>query len=131
MKNPFSIKQESFDEIYRNYGQAVRYASHRRSGRKEGEVEPQAVSEAQLRELVETAFWASLKHEEGRFHEFSLALVQPEAPNVPFVFEQPVELNPHELAKMAPALNPQDYYVGVWTSETGVYQCGASPQLAT
>lgn len=114
MNNPFSINEEVFNQLYENYDDAIYYVNHPSYTREANEVVPQLVSKAQFRSFVETAFWASLKHEEGRFHQFSLALLPPEAPHAPFVFEQPVELNAHELAKLAPALNPQDYYIGVW-----------------
>ncbi len=119
MNNPFSINEELFDQLYQSYDDAVFDVAHPNYEREPDEVVPQAVGREQLRSFVETAFWASLKHEEGRFHQFTLGLLSPQAPHTPFLFDQPVELNAHELAKMAPALPPKDLYVGVWTGDDG------------
>jgi hypothetical protein len=73
--------------------------------------------EADVRFLVETAFWASLKKEENRPISFSIALLTKEEVEQEFelsgrrqlimTFERSLPLSVDSLTKIAPAFNPQ------------------------
>ncbi len=126
MNNPFSISTKIFKQIYNSYTDAVDMVQARAYAR-DDEV-PDPVSASQLRSFIETAFWASLKHEEGRFHEFSLALLPKEAPISPFIFERPEVLNEHRVAKLAPALDPLVNSICAWPGKGGrLYLWGFAP----
>jgi hypothetical protein len=127
MNKPFSINAEIFDQIYSSYTSAVELARGH-SYSEEELVVPGPVSASQLRAFIESAFWASLQHEEGRFHEFSLVLLPKEVPISPFVFDRPEVLSDHKLAKLAPALDPLANSIGVWPGEDGeLYLWGFAP----
>jgi hypothetical protein len=77
------------------------------------------VTSRQLQSLIEVSFWASLIQEEGKYHEFSLALCPQEFTTDSFVFESRVSLEAALLARLAPAFGPQENSIGVWFDEHG------------
>src|SRR5918995_251224 len=54
--------------------------------------------------IVEAAFWASLRREEGFFPRISLALLPPEQAGHPLTFERRLPLTPLPLSRLAPPL---------------------------
>lgn len=75
-------------------------------------------SKQQLKAFIEGAFWASLTREEGRHHDFRVALMLPPYEGrYSFVFEKPLAFLPEKLAKLAPALKSSEYSIGVRTNE--------------
>jgi hypothetical protein len=69
-----------------------------------------------IRSLLEEAFWASLRTEEGRFHGFALEYA-PEPSGLPSIaFKESRPFNSRELGKVAPALT-SDQIIRVWPSE--------------
>ncbi|HYH83524.1 MAG TPA: hypothetical protein VEX86_27260 [Longimicrobium sp.] len=68
--------------------------------------------EATIEALVDGAFWASLKREEGRAPRISLAFIAPDAQSM--VFEHGLPLNAKDLAKLAPAVERPGIHLGVW-----------------
>ncbi len=70
----------------------------------------------QLSMLVESAFWASLRANEGRPTRARLALIEPERFGASTVFATAVDCDEGTIAKLSPAL-PQDYYLGVTMSD--------------
>jgi hypothetical protein len=127
MDNPFSIDAKILDELYLSYTEAmdgVRYDARP----EEEESIPGPIGKAQLKMFIEIAFWASLTHEEGRFHEFSLIMLPKEGPNFPFAFASPIHFDEHNLAKLAPALDQLSNSIGVWPGEDGrLYIWGFAP----
>jgi len=71
--------------------------------------------------LIRFSLLAGLEREEGKFHSFSLIVEPPDGDELSphFLFQRPIELNPINLAKLAPALDSTKYHVGVWFDETG------------
>ena len=69
--------------------------------------------------LVDAAFWASLRHEEGYASKISLAYVSPAQADDPMVFERPIALDPAALAKVAPAVERAGIHLGVWPDDAG------------
>src|SRR5580765_200985 len=55
----------------------------------------------QLQTLIEVSFWASLIQEEGKYHDFSLALCPQEFTTDSFVFKSRVPFEAEQLAKLA------------------------------
>lgn len=54
--------------------------------------------------MLDAAFWASLRREEGYVPRLSIAFARPEQAPQAIVFEQPVTIQPPHLARIAPAV---------------------------
>lgn len=97
---------------------AVRVASHlsrqtakaRSAGLHDLAVVPQV---ADLEQVIDSAFWASLRHEEGYSPRISLALAEPGACDDPMSFARPLELSPASLAHVSPAVERPGIHLGV------------------
>src|SRR5215467_787951 len=59
---------------------------------------------AVVEEIITTAFWASLRREEGRAPRISLAFLPPEMSVRPLQFNGRVRLEPNMLSRIAPAV---------------------------
>src|SRR5437899_2765861 len=64
--------------------------------------------------VIDAAFWASLRREEGYVPKISLAVLPPERTENPLRFERPLPLTPPSLAKVAPAVERAGIHLGVW-----------------
>lgn len=69
---------------------------------------------AAVEAIIEAAFWASLRREEGFSPKISLAFVPPEQAGEPLRFERPLQLTPHVLSRLAPAVERPGIHLGVW-----------------
>jgi hypothetical protein len=67
-----------------------------------------------IESVVDTAFWASLRREEGFSPRISLALAAPETCEQPLLFEHPMQLSAAALAHLAPAVERPGVHLGVW-----------------
>jgi hypothetical protein len=97
-----SIVQEHF---------ARHIAVARGHGRIDLGVEPDAES---IEAIIDTAFWASLRREEGATPTISLALLPPGHAGHSLTFSEWLPLNPAALAKLAPAVERPGIHLGVW-----------------
>jgi hypothetical protein len=68
---------------------------------------------AAIEAIIEAAFWASLRREEGYVPRISLAFVAPEAVKGPLQFERPLSLAARPLARLAPAVERPAIHLGV------------------
>ena len=64
--------------------------------------------------LIDAAFWASLRREEGVTPTISLAYVPPARAGHPLMFAERIPLRPAPLAKVAPAVERPGIHLGVW-----------------
>ena len=64
--------------------------------------------------IIDTAFWASLRREEGYTPTISLAFLPPARAVRPLTFEPPIPLAPDALARLAPAVKQSGTHLGVW-----------------
>ena len=64
--------------------------------------------------IIDTAFWASLRREEGYVPKISLALLPRERAVQPLVFERSLPLVTSALVKIAPAVERPGIHLGVW-----------------
>lgn len=64
--------------------------------------------------IIEAAFWASLRREEGISPKISLALLPPEHAGQPLAFGRRLPLSPKALARLAPAVERPGIHLGVW-----------------
>lgn len=69
-----------------------------------------------LEGVIQVAFWASLRREEGQSPRVSLAILPPELVKVPLLLERPIPLSPVSLTKVAPAVDRPGIHVGVWAT---------------
>lgn len=67
-----------------------------------------------ISQLVDAAFWASLRREEGYAPTISLAWLPPTADIHPLRFATPLPLDAGALAKLAPAVERPGIHLGVW-----------------
>ena len=69
---------------------------------------------AAIEAIIEAAFWASLRREEGYVPRISLAFVAPDAVTGPLRFERPLPLAAQPLTRLAPAVERPAIHLGVW-----------------
>ena len=72
-------------------------------------VPPAALIEA----VIDIAFWASLRREEGRPPRISLTLLGPDEAAQPLIFGHRLRLTPHALTKLAPAVEHPGISLGI------------------
>ncbi len=64
--------------------------------------------------IIDAAFWASLRREEGVTPRISLAYVQPAMAGHALMFAERLPLQPAALARLAPAVDRPGIHLGVW-----------------
>lgn len=69
---------------------------------------------ADIEAIIDAAFWASLRREEGVTPTVSLALLPPAAAGQALTFATRLPLRPAALAKLAPAVERPGIHLGVW-----------------
>lgn len=91
------------------------FASHlaeaRQRSRQPLAPEPDA---AAIEAIIDAAFWASLRREEGYSPKISLAFLPPELAGQPLTFERSFPLTPPVLSRLAPAVERPGIHLGVW-----------------
>jgi len=66
--------------------------------------------------IIDAAFWASLRREEGQAPKISLAFLPPDHAKHPLLFASRLSLTPAVLSKVAPAVERPGIHLGVWSS---------------
>lgn len=61
-----------------------------------------------IESIVDAAFWASVRREEGYIPKISLAFLRPMEQISPLIFEQPIPLEPGTLTRLAAAVERPD-----------------------
>jgi hypothetical protein len=96
------------------------FVEHRQTASAQGRPttapEPDAES---VEAIINAAFWASLRREEGRAPIISLAFVPPGSAGEPLTFESWLPLTPASLARLAPAVERPGIHLGVWRDDQG------------
>jgi hypothetical protein len=64
--------------------------------------------------IIDAAFWASLRREEGYTPKISLAFTPPTGAARPLLFERFLSLTPKILSRLAPAVERPGIHLGVW-----------------
>ena len=102
-----------------------RVAEHLRLHQAAAPREAQAASGALLPDaavveaLVDAAFWASVRREEGYVPKISLAYLPPLPGINPLIFAQPLPLEPSALTRLAAAVERPGIHLGVWPAPHG------------
>jgi hypothetical protein len=81
---------------------------------------------AAVEAIVDTAFWASLRREEGRATRVSLAFLPPERAHGPMLFEARLPFTPGGLTRLSPAVERPGIHLGVWRDGGGLYVWGTT-----
>ncbi len=81
-----------------------------------GEIAPKP-TQLIIEAIIDVAFWASLRKEEGSSPKISLAYLPPSLSVHPLIFEKPILLTPEVLTKLAPAAEHAGIHLGVWHQE--------------
>jgi len=103
------------------------FAEHLAIARNLGEKELATALSANIIEaVIDIAFWASLRREEGHSPSISLALLQPEQAGKPLIFGQRLRLTPQNLVKLAPAVEQPGIHLGVWHEGDELYIWGTT-----
>lgn len=91
------------------------FASHLAAARQQESETLAPQPDAQtIEEIIDAAFWASLRQEEGYFPKISLALLPPEMAGQPLLFARPLPFTPIALSRLAPAVERPGIHLGVW-----------------
>lgn len=69
---------------------------------------------ATIEDLIDAAFWASLRREEGYAPKISLAFLPPPSAGSGLMFERPLRLDPEILVRLAAAAERPGIHLGVW-----------------
>jgi hypothetical protein len=79
--------------------------------------------------IIDTAFWTSLRKEEGRSPKISLAFLPPSQSSQPLVFEHRISLTTEALIKLAPAVERSGIHLGVWQEGGELYIWGTTHDI--
>ena len=79
-----------------------------------------------IERIIDAAFWASLRREEGHAPNISLAFLPPAQAAPPLLFERRLPLEAGSLAKLAPAVERPGIHLGVWYDRAEMYVWGTT-----
>ncbi|MFD2512331.1 putative sensor domain DACNV-containing protein [Pontibacter locisalis] len=79
--------------------------------------------------IIDTAFWTSLRREEGQSPKISLAWLSPDQADQAMLFEKPLPLNSGVLTKLGPGVERPGIHLGVWQDEEDLYIWGATRSI--
>jgi len=103
------------------------FARHLDAARERGHEElPETPTAIAIEALIDAAFWASLRREEGITPTISLAYVPPDLAGHPLRFAAPIPLRPAPLAKVAPAVKRPGIHLGVWRDDYDFHVWGTT-----
>ncbi|SIT84219.1 putative sensor domain DACNV-containing protein [Pontibacter indicus] len=85
-------------------------AAKKENGENLATIPPARIIEA----MIDAAFWASLRREEGQSPKISLAFLPPEQSEQPLRFEHHLTLSPAVLTKIGPGVERPGIHLGVW-----------------
>ncbi|MET1057032.1 MAG: putative sensor domain DACNV-containing protein [Pedobacter sp.] len=106
------------------------FAGHLDTARESGEEDLAPLPSAEIVEAVlDAAFWASIRKEEGHSPKISLAFLPPSQAGNPLLFRQRLPLNPTTLVKIAPGIERAGIHLGIWLEDDGLYIWGTTTSI--
>jgi DNA integrity scanning protein DisA with diadenylate cyclase activity len=106
------------------------FATHLAAARLRGEENLASEPDAQIIEsIIDSAFWASLRREEGHSPKISLAFLPPEQAGQPLMLEKRLPLSPDILTKLSPGLERPGVHLGVWHDKDEIYVWGTTLKI--
>ncbi|WP_162055318.1 putative sensor domain DACNV-containing protein [Pontibacter pamirensis] len=112
------------ETVERHYSHYISTTRHHSGQRQATQPHAQAIEA-----IIDTAFWTSLRREEGLAPKISLAFLSPEQARQPLLFRQRLELTTKNLTKIAPGVERPGIHLGVWYEEGELYVWGTTRQL--
>jgi hypothetical protein len=106
------------------------FSVHRTAAREGKKLAPEPTA-ATIEAMIDAAFWASLRREEGYTPRISMAYVSPDDAGHPMRFEHPLALDPRPLARLAPAVERPGVHLGIWPHEGELHVWGTTSSLPT
>lgn len=82
-----------------------------------------------VEQILDTAFWASLRREEGNSPKVSIAFLSPEQAGLPLRFEHKLTFSPNVLTKLGPGVERPGVHLGVWYDQDGLYIWGTTHKI--
>ena len=79
--------------------------------------------------IIDAAFWASLRREEGQPPKISLAFLSPADARHPLMFARQLPLAPAVLSKVAPAVERPGIHLGVWRNGEDFFVWGTTREV--
>lgn len=80
----------------------------------------------EIEAMIDAAFWASLRREEGYTPKISLAYLRPDDTASALIFEMPLPLAPDALTRLAPAVERPGIHLGVSQGPDGLSVWGTT-----
>lgn len=109
---------------------AEHFAKHLACAEKNGEEDlASAPSEMIVQKIIDVAFWASLRKEEGITTRISIAFMSPDEVGKPLLFGHRLPFGVKMLTKLAPGVERAGVHVGVWHEGGELYIWGTTIQL--
>ncbi|WP_158797148.1 putative sensor domain DACNV-containing protein [Pedobacter sp. L105] len=106
------------------------FAQHLAVARDSGEEDLAPLPSAHIVEtIIDAAFWASLRKEEGHSPKISLAFLPPDQAGNPLLFRQRLPLNSDTLVKIAPGVERAGIHLGVWQVEGELFLWGTTTSI--
>lgn len=106
------------------------FALHLEKAREHAEAElaPQPSAEI-IETIIDTAFWTSLRREEGISPKISLAFLPPEMADQPLLFARRLPFRPSILTKLGPGVERPGIHVGIWFEDNDLYIWGTTREI--
>jgi len=106
------------------------FARHLESAKESGEEDLAPLPSALIIEtIIDAAFWASIRKEEGHSPKISLAFLPPAQAGNPLLFRQRLPLNPTTLVKIAPGVERAGIHLGIWLEDGDLYIWGTTTSI--
>ena len=86
-------------------------------------------SASHVEQMLDTAFWASLRREEGNSPKVSIAFLSPEQAGMPLRFENKLTFSSNVLTKLGPGVERPGVHLGVWYDQDGLYIWGTTHKI--
>jgi hypothetical protein len=106
------------------------FARHREEAIRRGQQHLAPLPDAETIEaVIDAAFWASLRREEGFAPRISLAFLSRQQALHPLILERPLPLGPASLTRVAPAVERPGIHLGVWRDQDELSVWGTTRAL--
>lgn len=106
------------------------FANHIQEASQRGEKDLATAPPAHFIEaIIDIAFWASLRREEGYSPKISLAFLPPEQTSQPLVLKHRLPLTSTALTKIAPGVERPGIHLGIWYEEQELYIWGTTQTI--
>ena len=105
------------------------FARHIAAARSNGGAEIETPPSLAVASIIDAAFWASLRREEGQAPKISLAFLPPDRARHPLLFAARLPLAPAVLSKVAPAVERPGIHLGVWREGDEFYVWGTTREV--